>query len=258
MSKIIKSKYVKPNIVKTMYQMAVDIHHILRNNEVLYWMIGGTFLGAIRHKGLIPWDDDIDFGVLSSQIRYIKSINWKKYGFYLVPVWFGFKVCLRKNRRKPIPGHKWSYPFVDLFTHKKEDGRLVFSRKHARDTWPKEYFSMGKNGTLDLKLYPFGSVSLWGFANKKNREIYFRRVYGKKWNEEVRIWYDHENEEEIEEIKVKLTSRMRHPAKPTTVKTKRYHKNNRKRKKSSRKKSNRKKSSRKRKKSSRKKRKHVK
>ena len=33
------------------------------NNGLKYWLIGGSTLGAIRHGGIIPWDDDIDVGM---------------------------------------------------------------------------------------------------------------------------------------------------------------------------------------------------
>ena len=40
-----------------------EVVRVLDQLEVPYYMQGGTMLGAIRHKGFIPWDDDVDLGI---------------------------------------------------------------------------------------------------------------------------------------------------------------------------------------------------
>lgn len=44
-------------------QIAEAFDAICRRHQLPYYMLGGTMLGAIRHGGFIPWDDDMDFGI---------------------------------------------------------------------------------------------------------------------------------------------------------------------------------------------------
>ena len=48
---------------KKLLRMMKELHHFLENENIPYYMLGGTSLGAFRHNGFIPWDDDIDIGI---------------------------------------------------------------------------------------------------------------------------------------------------------------------------------------------------
>lgn len=46
-----------------MLEMMKWFHRFCQENGIVYYVIGGTMLGSIRHNGFIPWDDDIDVGL---------------------------------------------------------------------------------------------------------------------------------------------------------------------------------------------------
>jgi phosphorylcholine metabolism protein LicD len=48
---------------------------IFNNNNIEYWLDGGTLLGYYRYKGIIPWDDDIDIAILNNNITKIENLK---------------------------------------------------------------------------------------------------------------------------------------------------------------------------------------
>lgn len=60
-------------IQKQLLQYLKEIDVLCRENDIEYYLAGGTLLGAIRHEGFLPWDDDAD--ILMTRTNWLKFID---------------------------------------------------------------------------------------------------------------------------------------------------------------------------------------
>lgn len=60
-----------------MLRMLKIFDYLCTKHDIKYFLTGGTLLGAIRHQGFIPWDDDLDVGITRE--------NYEKFVKYAVP-----------------------------------------------------------------------------------------------------------------------------------------------------------------------------
>lgn len=209
MSNLLKTK---SSVIKALYQLMYDFDRILESNELEYWMDGGTYLGAIRHKGIIPWDDDVDVAMEYKNRNKLLDLTsqFKKCGYIIIKTWFGYKICYKD--KKLVVGEKYSFPNLDVFLYKKIKNVYIPAFKKVREIWPNAYYN--EYEVYPLKKYLFGETKIYGICQYKD---YFDRMYGKDWNKVAYRQYDHQKEEEVVSVKVKLTKKDRIPAEPTKV-----------------------------------------
>ena len=70
MDQIQSVRQVQDKILETMKY----IDKLCRENGIVYYIMGGTALGAVRHGGFIPWDDDLDIFMTPDQYEKFKAV----------------------------------------------------------------------------------------------------------------------------------------------------------------------------------------
>ncbi|KAK7502909.1 hypothetical protein BaRGS_00005858, partial [Batillaria attramentaria] len=111
------------------YTMDVFIR-ACREHGWTYFLIGGTLLGAYRHHGLIPWDDDVDIVMNSSDVQEVRHVLGNTPGFTLTQGKGVWRFCL--SDLPNVPNRTDKFPFIDLFFFEEDSTHLWGVTEHIR------------------------------------------------------------------------------------------------------------------------------
>ncbi len=74
-----------PYRIGDIYQILKVMDKVFKKNKIYYWIDFGTLLGAERHGGIIPWDDDADICIFAGDINNVANLEniFARYGLVL-------------------------------------------------------------------------------------------------------------------------------------------------------------------------------
>ena len=201
-------------------QLAVDLiyntldclHRVLVQNKIAYTIFGGTALGAERHGGLIPWDDDADTVILSNDEQRLLALTdrFAEQGYTLIrEPSFGYRLY-HTTLATPRPLDQFPFPFVDIFLMKDTGSAYEYITEEARTLWPQTPLPYGCfNRLVDVQ---FGHLTVRSL-NSKDVQQHLDDNYGKDWSSVAWREYDHFYYENVTNAHVNLREdKTRRPA----------------------------------------------
>jgi hypothetical protein len=119
---------LKDGIARELKAMYVDFRRVCDALEIRCWASGGTLLGWVRHRGFIPWDDDIDLHLHRDDLATLRGAQGqallRQAGLALAWMPAYRQEILKIMRPQHRAGELRHYPFLDVLAVDTVEGEL--------------------------------------------------------------------------------------------------------------------------------------
>lgn len=171
-----ENKHFK-NIQTIILSIMKFYNQVCRNNNLDYWLWSGTLLGAERHEGFIPWDEDADVGMLRTDFEKLKKIincqtRYKLVDFYEVGIRYNSCGRFAKliDTECPFPIYLDIFPFdFEIVDSHEAAAKLYYER---RELLQNEIWNKAQELNLKLESRPCENKEL----KKQIDEIFDRHL----------------------------------------------------------------------------------
>lgn len=184
----IQRRYTPKGKIAALKSLLKKVLAVLRMSDVDVWLHGGSLLGAVRHRGIIPWDDDVDLGYVADGNDPVERLTaaFREKG-----------LTLQRNRTDAywqigtnVPGATISDTHLDLFPFAREDGKTyVNADERFQDETPDCPDAHCNIRFTAEELFPLREVDFYGeqvHIPAKSEEV-LARALGPDYRTEARI-----------------------------------------------------------------------
>lgn len=191
---------IEPKVVQQIYQTLADVHDLFTLCNIPYWVDAGTLLGAVRHMGLIPWDDDLDLSIMEENeddfLRIVPIL--RAHGYEVIGVAFGYKIY-PVDGESCLPKYPWNHPGCDIFIVRTDGHKLFYKFRFKKDL--QQNIEFDREDIFPLREYVFGPLKVSG---PRNPLPYLNAWYGDECLTHAYRDYDHKAERPIVPVRKEL------------------------------------------------------
>ena len=153
-------------------ELLVFVNNICKKHAINYWLDYGNLLGAVRHGYFVPWDDDVDIGMIREEYLKFEEIFYDEVKFYGLD-----DIITLEYRPREIDGETIG-SFIQIFVKHKTwisgDRKPILA---GVDVFPYDFITQFNNKTIEQDHYKSKINLFQNIKNKHDSEYCLNKYY---------------------------------------------------------------------------------